>query len=350
MVRKLRRSATVPNAYRLLARIAIWSIAIVTGCMAILCAFDYASANRTSAHSALNSEHVQWKEATAVRPSQSTAILAGFATALKLVSPTLPSGDATRTSLLRHFEKPYRPQQVLRSHLLPPETTMTLFDLPASVAATRPFHLAKDLTVPLANHKERATADVLPPGKLSAGVEQHESALATLFNERKGPAGTTEVNGEAHESLRYLYDLFTLGVLLVAVVASIVAWTSTRALKRAEVLAGQMTVERAEALQNLDYYKRAMDSSAIVAFTDKSGRITHANEKFCEISEYSLPELKGKTHRIVNSGLHSREFWREMWRTISGGAVWHAEVCNRTKSGRIYWVESYCQILWMRAA
>ncbi|GLT02083.1 GGDEF domain-containing protein [Sphingobium jiangsuense] len=90
----------------------------------------------------------------------------------------------------------------------------------------------------------------------------------------------------------------------------------------------------------LHAYREALDHVAIVATTDRAGRITDVNRLFCEISGYAREELIGADHRLLNSGHHPSHFFRQMWQTIAQGNVWRADICNRDKKGRLYWVDT----------
>ncbi|WLR51423.1 EAL domain-containing protein [Bacillus tianshenii] len=93
-------------------------------------------------------------------------------------------------------------------------------------------------------------------------------------------------------------------------------------------------------LTHLFYLKHAFDESIIIGMTDIKGRIMYVNDLFMKISGYSKEELIGQNHSILNSGYHSKGFFREMWRTISSGQKWEGEIKNRAKDGSFYWVKT----------
>jgi len=84
-----------------------------------------------------------------------------------------------------------------------------------------------------------------------------------------------------------------------------------------------------------------IDSATIVSVADKYGKITYVNKKFEEVSGWSLDEVKGKDHVIVNSGLQPDGYWGKMYEKVMKGEIWNDVVTNKGKSGELYYVDTY---------
>jgi len=92
--------------------------------------------------------------------------------------------------------------------------------------------------------------------------------------------------------------------------------------------------------KDLNTFKQAINTAAIVAITDAEGIIISANDKFCEISKYHREELIGQDHRLVSSGSHSKAYIKKMWNTISNKEIWRGNFKNKAKDNSFYWVDT----------
>ncbi len=119
------------------------------------------------------------------------------------------------------------------------------------------------------------------------------------------------------------------------------SWSSRADTANARIyaVARNVTAEKV-ARHELEQLKSALWNQTIFSRTDRAGFITDVNDMFCQVSGYTREELIGKTHRIVNSGAHSSQFFRDMWQQISSGSTWSGLIQNRRKDGRDYFVHS----------
>ncbi|WP_313957445.1 bifunctional diguanylate cyclase/phosphodiesterase [Aliarcobacter cryaerophilus] len=83
-----------------------------------------------------------------------------------------------------------------------------------------------------------------------------------------------------------------------------------------------------------------MDESSIVSKTDKNGLITFVNKKFCEISGYEEDELIGKSHNIVRHPSMTKEFFNNLWKTITNKEIFKGVIVNKKKNGLVYYVDT----------
>ncbi len=146
-------------------------------------------------------------------------------------------------------------------------------------------------------------------------------------------------NENSNKISELIFLLLLVFIVIILVLVIIIIKNQKIKNKFAEEL--QKSSELLEkSLKEISSYKFALQESYIVAITDAKGIITFANENFCEISGYSNEELVGQDHRIINSGYHSKEFFKTLYSTIAKGKIWRGEIKNKTKNGTFYWVDS----------
>ncbi|HEY9163905.1 MAG TPA: EAL domain-containing protein, partial [Magnetovibrio sp.] len=73
-----------------------------------------------------------------------------------------------------------------------------------------------------------------------------------------------------------------------------------------------------------------------VVITDKGGKIVDINPAYCEITGYSREELIGQNPNINQSGVHDRDFYKDMWTGLNECGHWSGEIWDKKKDGTVY--------------
>ena len=73
-----------------------------------------------------------------------------------------------------------------------------------------------------------------------------------------------------------------------------------------------------------------------VVITDAEGRIQYVNPAFTRMTGYTGVDVFGQNPRLLKSDKQDAAFYRDLWKTILSGQIWHDEVVNRRKDGTLY--------------
>lgn len=176
-----------------------------------------------------------------------------------------------------------------------------------------------------------------------------ESGYVTIDDTRNDPLTRDFAGGylEAHDIRSLLETSIHLGgapygLLSYEHVGTVRHWSSgdkAFALAMANLVSLALEEwERRRAEEQLRLQSSALNATSNgVMITDRDGYITWANPAFMVMSGYSLGEVIGRhPGELIDSGRHSRSFFREMWGTILGGRVWSGVIINRRKDGTEY--------------
>lgn len=78
-------------------------------------------------------------------------------------------------------------------------------------------------------------------------------------------------------------------------------------------------------------------SNNLVIITDHLGIIEYVNPQFVKVTGYSAAEVSGVNARLLKSKRTPKEWYQQLWRTISNGDEWQGELCYQRKDGGTYW-------------
>lgn len=78
------------------------------------------------------------------------------------------------------------------------------------------------------------------------------------------------------------------------------------------------------------------NSNEGIVITDSKGIIRSVNKSFSKITGYTKDEVIGKTPAILNSGIHDKLFYDNMWSSLVNNNSWQGEIWNKRKNGEIY--------------
>ncbi|MCX8086569.1 MAG: EAL domain-containing protein [Rhodocyclaceae bacterium] len=73
-----------------------------------------------------------------------------------------------------------------------------------------------------------------------------------------------------------------------------------------------------------------------ILITDTEARIVRVNPAFTELTGYAQEEVLGKRPSFLQSGLHEKRFYAELWHSLTTTGHWRGEIWNKRKNGEIY--------------
>jgi two-component system cell cycle sensor histidine kinase/response regulator CckA len=113
---------------------------------------------------------------------------------------------------------------------------------------------------------------------------------------------------------------------------------SRRVLEAVDTYCSERQLQKAEDM--LRKLGQAVEQSAdMVIITNNLGNIEYVNPAFEAITGYSRNDVLGLTPRVLKSGQHQSEFYKEMWETILAGHVFRGVMINHKKNGETFVVE-----------
>jgi diguanylate cyclase (GGDEF)-like protein/PAS domain S-box-containing protein len=78
------------------------------------------------------------------------------------------------------------------------------------------------------------------------------------------------------------------------------------------------------------------NSTEAMVLADRDNNIISVNAAFTRLTGYTRDEAIGQNPRILRSGRHDKEFYRQMWQSILTQGCWRGDIWDRRKDGSCY--------------
>jgi len=97
-----------------------------------------------------------------------------------------------------------------------------------------------------------------------------------------------------------------------------------------------ITLRKQQEAELLTQHSALEAAANAIVITNHKGVIQWVNPAFTRLTGYAREEAIGQNPRVLKSGVHDREFFRNLWDSILSGSVWQGTVTNKRKDGTLY--------------
>ena len=101
------------------------------------------------------------------------------------------------------------------------------------------------------------------------------------------------------------------------------------------VIARDIT-QRRQNEEDLRIAAAAFESQEAMMITDANSVILRVNQAFTRVTGYLAEEAVGQNIRLLQSGRHDQDFYRQLWGTVRSQGSWQGEIWDRHKDGLVY--------------
>lgn len=173
--------------------------------------------------------------------------------------------------------------------------------------------------------------------KEKKGLLYTDQTILELFKK-----GEIEIFGKISKcwmGVPLVYEGNVIGVILVQSFHNTKAYDNT-SLQVLEIIASQLSIyiEQKRALIRTSQLSQGIEQSPVsIVVTDNKGKVEYINQRFTQITGYSIDEVMGKNLRMLKSDEHPKLYYQNLWQTILSGNNWDGEFRNIKKNGDYYW-------------